>query len=161
MSHALSIEESNVSSPMSKVCIRFVELWTLDGGLWTNAWCPRKDLNLQPLVCRTSALSVELLGQELIQFRVTSFAFRGQSKYLLETRNPKLYWWSELESNQPLGFFKPTLIRLSYPTENIVDCRFAIPDWSDNKSYLSIGNWHSAIDNHLRPSVFARHAPFP
>jgi hypothetical protein len=25
-------------------------------------------------------------------------------------------WWSELESNQPLGFFKPTLIRLSYPT---------------------------------------------
>src|SRR5258705_8360321 len=26
-------------------------------------WCPRKDLNLQPLVCRTSALSIELLGQ--------------------------------------------------------------------------------------------------
>ena len=26
-------------------------------------------------------------------------------------------WRSELESNQPLGFFKPTLIRLSYPTE--------------------------------------------
>ena len=26
-------------------------------------WCPRKDLNLQPLVCRTSAPSVELLGQ--------------------------------------------------------------------------------------------------
>ena len=29
----------------------------------TVFWCPRKDLNLQPLVCRTSALSVELLGQ--------------------------------------------------------------------------------------------------
>src|SRR6266576_2949561 len=27
-------------------------------------WCPRKDLNLQPLVCRTSAPSVELLGQD-------------------------------------------------------------------------------------------------
>ena len=26
------------------------------------------------------------------------------------------FWRSELESNQPLGFFKPTLIRLSYPT---------------------------------------------
>ena len=29
-------------------------------------WCPRKDLNLQPLVCRTSAPSVELLGQEMV-----------------------------------------------------------------------------------------------
>ena len=28
-------------------------------------WCPRKDLNLQPLVCRTSAPSIELLRQEL------------------------------------------------------------------------------------------------
>ena len=27
-------------------------------------WYPRKDLNLQPLVCRTSAPSVELLGHE-------------------------------------------------------------------------------------------------
>ena len=26
-------------------------------------WCPRKDSNLQPLVCRTSAQSVELLGR--------------------------------------------------------------------------------------------------
>ena len=43
-------------------------------------WCPRKDLNLQPLVCRTSAPSIELLG-------------RG--------------WRSELDSNQPLGFFRP------------------------------------------------------
>src|SRR5687767_12329169 len=29
-------------------------------------WCPRKDLNLQPLVCRTSAPSVELLGHKKI-----------------------------------------------------------------------------------------------
>ena len=29
----------------------------------TVLWCPRKDLNLQPLVCRTSAPSVELLGR--------------------------------------------------------------------------------------------------
>src|SRR6266436_4740379 len=28
-----------------------------------HVWCPKKDLNLQPLVCRTSALSIELLGQ--------------------------------------------------------------------------------------------------
>lgn len=26
-------------------------------------------------------------------------------------------WWSELESNQPFGLFRPALIRLSYPTE--------------------------------------------
>lgn len=29
-------------------------------------WYPRKDSNLQPLVCRTSAPSIELLGQELV-----------------------------------------------------------------------------------------------
>src|SRR6185369_6299160 len=29
-------------------------------------WCPRKDSNLQPLVCRTSAQSVELLGREMV-----------------------------------------------------------------------------------------------
>src|SRR5688572_14981168 len=28
------------------------------------SWCPRKDSNLQPLVCRTSAPSIELLGRE-------------------------------------------------------------------------------------------------
>ena len=32
-----------------------------------------------------------------------------------------LGWWSELESNQPFGFFKPALIRLSYPTKGIAD----------------------------------------
>ena len=31
-----------------------------------GSWCPRKDLNLQPLVCRTSAPSVELLGREMV-----------------------------------------------------------------------------------------------
>src|SRR5437588_5004466 len=31
-----------------------------------SSWCPRKDSNLQPLVCRTSALSIELLGQEMV-----------------------------------------------------------------------------------------------
>ena len=58
-------------------------------------------------------------------------------------------WWSELESNQPLGFFKPTLIHLSYPTRDIANCRFSIADWSDNDSHLSIGNWHTAIGNDL------------
>jgi hypothetical protein len=29
------------------------------------SWCPRKDSNLHPLVCRTSAPSVELLGREI------------------------------------------------------------------------------------------------
>src|ERR1044072_9986608 len=53
-------------------------------------WCPRKDSNLQPLVCRTSAQSVELLGQR--------------------------DWRSELESNQPFWLFRPALIHLSYPT---------------------------------------------
>ena len=35
-------------------------------------------------------------------------------------------WWSELESNQPLGFFGPMLIRLSYPTQGIANCQFLI-----------------------------------
>ena len=32
-------------------------------------------------------------------------------------------WRSELESNQPFGLFRPALIRLSYPTRDIVDCQ--------------------------------------
>ena len=64
-------------------------------------WYPRKDLNLQPLVCRTSAPSVVLLGQKM----------HGLVPWHL------LYIWrSELESNQPFGLFRPALIRLSYPT---------------------------------------------
>src|SRR5947207_11028396 len=39
---------------------------------------------------------------------------------LLIRANPRLsaasVWWSELESNQPFGLFRPALIRLSYPT---------------------------------------------
>src|SRR5712664_1363624 len=35
----------------------------------------------------------------------------------------------------------------------IFDCRLA------GRKLLSIGNWHSAFGNELRPSVFARHAP--
>ena len=37
--------------------------------------------------------------------------------------DPRLFaanaWWSELELNQPFGLFRPALIRLSYPTEDI------------------------------------------
>ena len=44
------------------------ENWKMRYGKWF--WCPRKDSNLQPLVCRTSAPSVELLGQ------FSSFEFR-------------------------------------------------------------------------------------
>jgi hypothetical protein len=40
-----------------------------------------------------------------------------------------VFWWSELELNQPLGFFKPTLIHLSYPTRDIADCQLTIADW--------------------------------
>jgi hypothetical protein len=36
--------------------------------------------------------------------------------------------WSELESNQPFGLFRPALIRLSYPTRSIADCRLLIAD---------------------------------
>ena len=41
------------------------EKWELENEIWKMSWCwcPRKDSNLQPLVCRTSAPSVELLGQ--------------------------------------------------------------------------------------------------
>ena len=69
-------------------------------------------------------------------------------------------WWSELESNQPLGFFKPTLSRLSYPTLDIADCRFSIADFK-LQTRFSIGNWHSTIGNVVRPSAFARYVPCP
>ena len=81
-------------------------------------WCPRKDLNLQPLVCRTSAPSVELLGR-----LVSSTRQEAVSRYAhITKRLPTapafclLFFWSELELSQPLGFFRPALIRLSYPT---------------------------------------------
>ena len=53
-------------------------------------WCPRKDLNLQPLVCRTSAPSIELLGH----------VFGGRS-------------WIRTNLS---GFSDHALIHLSYPT---------------------------------------------
>ena len=34
----------------------------------------------------------------------------------------QIFWWSELELNQPLGFFRPALILLSYPTEEGTLC---------------------------------------
>ena len=45
-------------------------------------WCPRKDLNLQPLVCRTSAPSIELLGLEMavgVGFEPTSRVFQTRA----------------------------------------------------------------------------------
>src|SRR5688500_888153 len=41
------------------------------------------------------------------------------SAFILELR-------SELELNQPLGFFRPALILLSYPTREIAKCRLPI-----------------------------------
>ena len=84
----------------------------------TFFWCPRKDLNLQPLVCRTSAPSVELLG------RMSPKSKCPMSKSICTSLTLDFghwtldggFWRSELESNQPLGFFRPALIRLSYPT---------------------------------------------
>src|SRR6266704_4367601 len=70
--------------------------------------------------------------------------FVGPALYQLSYSGER--WWSELESNQPFGLFRPALIRLSYPTRDIANCRFSIADWSDNES-LSIGNWHSTIGN--------------
>jgi hypothetical protein len=40
-----------------------------------------------------------------------------QSPFCRDESRPDICWWSELESNQPFGFFRPALIRLSYPTE--------------------------------------------
>ena len=77
-------------------------------GTRAAVWCPRKDLNLQPLVCRTSAPSIELLG---------------------------LVWWSELDSNQPLGFFKPR----------------ANPPQLSDQSALSAAKWNSWQD--LNPQL--------
>jgi hypothetical protein len=39
-----------------------------------------------------------------------------------------LLWRSDLESNQPIGLFRPALIRLSYPTQHIADFRLPIAD---------------------------------
>ena len=47
-----------------------------------RSWCPRKDSNLQPLVCRTSAPSVELLRHELavgVGFEPTYRAFQTRA----------------------------------------------------------------------------------
>ena len=59
----------------------------------------------------------------------------GSEKVNLETGSPlfllflsaqiRVYlrldcWWSELESNQPFELFRPALIHLSYPTEEMV-----------------------------------------
>ena len=56
------------------------------------------------------------------------FEFNSNTNSKLETRNSEPgRWWSELESNQPLGFFKPTLIRLSYPTETLPIADFRLP----------------------------------
>jgi hypothetical protein len=64
MSHA-PITYGSVRSQWSVVSC---ELFATEYRLRTtdnSSWCPRKDLNLQPLVCRTSAPSVELLGHDL------------------------------------------------------------------------------------------------
>ena len=43
-----------------------------------------------------------------------------------------------MELNQPFGLFRPALIRLSYPTRAIADCRFSIADL--NNRQLAFGN---------------------
>src|SRR5215831_10211830 len=60
----------------------------------------------------------------------------------------KLLWWSELESNQPFGLFRPALIHLSYPTRLIADCQFAIAELRRDLRIApqsAIGIWQSAI----------------
>ena len=61
MSHAprISWQEQRTGAGRSP----FTRPLLLTAALLLN-WCPRKDLNLQPLVCRTSAPSVELLGHD-------------------------------------------------------------------------------------------------
>src|SRR5688572_3978483 len=62
----------------------------------------------------------------------------------------KCIWRSELESNQPLGFFKPTLIHLSYPTGDIADCLFPIADWLETwrtQTPVPVSNRQSAFGN--------------
>src|SRR5437660_1720919 len=91
-------------------------------------WWLWVESNLQPLVCRTSAPSVELLGQESSatdEHRSKQIKQKEELRHLccpliLICANLRLsvagFWWSELESNQPFGLFRPALIRLSYPT---------------------------------------------
>ena len=69
-------------------------------------------------------------------------------------------WWSELESNQPFGLFRPALIRLSYPTRDIDDCQFSIADLNNNFAFQSaIGIRQLAML--ITPSAFARYALYP
>src|SRR5881296_796668 len=91
------------------------------------SWCPRKDSNLQPLVCRTSAPSIELLGRKASKVAGPMSKVFGR-RWTLDNSTLDARWWSELESNQPFGLFRPALIRLSYPTQDIADCRFSIAD---------------------------------
>lgn len=44
----------------------WVEFLLFTFAFFLVVWCPRKDSNLQPLACRTSARSIELLGQKMV-----------------------------------------------------------------------------------------------
>jgi hypothetical protein len=57
---------------------------------------------------------------------ISVLAFFHPSAFILHP----FAWRSELESNQPIGLFRPALIHLSYPTRGIADLRFSIADLS-------------------------------
>ncbi len=84
-------------------------------------WCPRKDLNLHPLVCRTSAPPVELLGLASEGSKQWQLPAASQSRSVCQLPLPSAshHWRLELESNQPLEGFSLALIHLSYPTDEI------------------------------------------
>ena len=66
------------------------------------------------------------------------------SSFILHPSSLILWWRSELESNQPFGFFGPALIRLSYPTlfwslvfglRSLYSCFFALRAFTPKEKF--------------------------
>src|SRR5260370_5535616 len=66
--------------------------------------------------CRDESRPDNLLVKIGAQGRTQTFNLWFVGPALRQLSYSGRRWWSELESNQPFGLFRPALIRLSYPT---------------------------------------------
>ena len=72
----------------------------------------------------------------------------------------KTIWWSELESNQPFGLFRPALIHLSYPAGTEGEIRTLESSLEDShvSSYITSAKWNSRQDSNPQPRRSKRRA---
>src|SRR6478736_2211257 len=71
------------------------------------------------------------------------------------------FWWSELESNQPFGFFRPALIRLSYPTTGCTLCFVLCTLISIRAFRYGLKLKVQSSKHGFRCAAFVRRAPCP